>query len=396
MMTASPSPYQRRRLPFLVVLIAAFAVAALGLVGIICLFGLLGYGWDMPKGRAIPVLFLYFLAGIAALQRGKSTLFRGFVFILATILAVPAWWLTPQNHVSLRQAGKWHDELKAEFSSPPSWEHAYRVSDIKDKYAKLYSASRSLTQTLPMDDRDWTFSIGEAIYERFRTTPPEDIEQAIETKKAESALNYSGAPFNASHIWVKRALALQIDDLTRLPEADWAGFDRSAPARLRLAETFLMYHDLEQLIAAEEKWGFSSAAKALDEARASKDPKVIGAACSGAEKQLLALNSAEKTRKRFRAARELLFLVAIRSAQEEIQKYSDAKNYDAAYGIARKLAVDWFATAEMLGSDKAKLLETLRENCRLDVEAADAAANSPEVAPPPRSREIAPPPRSKS
>jgi len=90
-------------------LLAAAGLAALGVFSLLWLFQALGYGRDEPKGRAIPALVLFFAGGIVVFQRRRSLALRTLVLIIATMLAVPAWWLTPQNHMSLRDAARLRD-----------------------------------------------------------------------------------------------------------------------------------------------------------------------------------------------------------------------------------------------------------------------------------------------
>jgi hypothetical protein len=394
---SQPSPMRPLHRTTLLVVVTAAVFAIVCQYALLFLFKLLGYGWDIPKGRAIPALVFYFMGGIVAIQRRRPPALRALAIIVASSLAIPAWWLTPQNHVSLRQAGRIRDELRTDVSSRPDWDKAFIAEALKDKHDELLRASRSMAQQIDMDR--WADEVGVAIDERFRKLSADDLEGAVQTGKAYLALffSFSGATsYEARDAWIEKAVTAKKNELNQLPDADWAGFDRTAIERHLLADSFLRgsraYRLLEQLVAAEEEWGLKGVNAALAVVQNQKSPKLTREVCRDFEKQLLALKSLESSPARFLKARALLLHTAQDAAEAEIRLHFKAGSYDLAYGIARKLAVDWFATAELLGGDEQKSLVTLRESCRQLAGKADSSADSPELAPAPRTRETPPKP----
>lgn len=382
-----------RQISFIGSLAVAVGFAVLGLSVVFVLFGFLGYGWDEPKGRAIPVLVLFFLGGIVVFQRRRPLALRMLALVLTVALAVVAWWLTPQNHVSLREAGRLRDELHAELSVPPTWDKAFIADDLKAKYDKLLKASRSMALKIDLDG--WADAVGNSIQDQFQATPPDDIKGAIQTSKASDCLTieFSGAttskPLDG---WIDRAVTARKNELNQLADADWPGFDHTATARHSLANAFLRgsYRTPAKLIAAEEEWGLKSVTTTLAANYLQMNPKLMRETCSETEKQLLSLNSLDSTPERFRSARELLFRTVLNAANNEVQSHIKSGQFALAYGIARKLAVDWFASAQLLGTKEQQELVTLRENCRRLAEKAEEAGDEPEVAPLPRTRETSP------
>jgi hypothetical protein len=391
---ATATPPSRRTTLFVLVVAAVFAVV--GQYGLQWLFSLLGYGWDLPKGRAIPAFVLFFAAGIVAFQRRRTLISRALALLIATTLAVPAWWLTPQNHVSLREAARLRDELKAESSSPPTWENASRAEILKTKHNELRQASRSMAQQIDLGR--WANGVAEAIDEQFRKTAIEDIDGAVQTHNAAITLAraYSGPwiiTISEWSNWIDKAMAAKKLELKKLARGDWAAFEHTASGRHALVHA--SSRSLEPLIMAEEKWVFETIVAVLTEFQDEMNPKLKREVCQDLERQLLSLQSLDTSSARFRNARGLLFRTAVNTADSEIKIQLEAKRFEHAYGIARKLAVDWFATAGILGPDQQKRLTELRENCRIQAERAEEASELLELAPTPRTRETAPFPRLK-
>jgi hypothetical protein len=262
---------------------------------------------------------------------------------------------------------------------------------LKYKHDKLHRASPSMALQIDMDR--WADEVAEAIDKRFRNISTEDIAGAVQAHNAQHALSsaYSGPWITSTSDWIGRAVAARESELEMIPDGDWVVFDRTATGRHMLVDGFPKSRG--QLISAEREWTHKTTIASLRSIQ--MNPKLMREKCYETEKQLLALNSVDESPERFREARTLLFRTALHSAQSEIQSLLETGRVDVAYGIARKLAVDWFATAEILGPEQLKRLEELRDRCRDQVELADQSGELPELAPIPRTSETAPAPRLK-
>lgn len=183
-----------------------------------------------------------------------------------------------------------------------------------------------------------------------------------------------------------RETKARIDELNTL-RGSWAGFDRTAPARRALAES-----DTEAraaLIAAEEKW----VSQLFDGRVLACEPGIPpppGELYRDREKMLLALPAVDMSEGRFKEARRELFNAAHREVASFVEDYQKTKHFHRAHGIARKHAVDWNATATLLGPDEVAKLDALRKRCAAlanpDVPDPDPDGD-PDIAPPPRPKQ---------
>jgi hypothetical protein len=397
-MSASPSPAKRSRTTLLVLATAA-VFAIVGIYGQMWLFQLLGYGWDIPKGRAIPALVLYFLGGIIIFQRRRSLPLRLFVFLIVSVSSATGWWLTPQNHVSLRDAARLRDELRAELATPPTFEKAFIVDALMHKHAQISLASRNMTDQIDLDS--WIEDVAEAIREQYRKTSTEDITGALQVSNADRALFLanSGPFINSREEWVDKAISARKNELEMLTPADWDGFNRTSAGRHSLVQAFPKTRD--QLISAEQEWVREATISNLRSIQrkprpsVEMNPKQTREVCHETDKHLLALKSLDNSPTRFQEHHKLLFHIAMAAVDGETENHLAVGRADIAYGIARKFAVDWFATAEMLGPNQLKRLEELREKCRDRADIGAKGDGAPELTPLPRERETAPEPRIK-
>jgi hypothetical protein len=381
------------------VVVTAAVFAIVGISGQMWLFHLLGYGWDIPEERAITALVLYFVGGIFIFRPQKSLLLRLLVLVIATALAATGWWLTPQNHLSLRDAARLRDELRAELSTPPTFEKAFQADALMRKYDQLVRASTSMAHQINMDR--WAEDVAEAIKERFRHISTEDIAGAVQASDAirELFMAHSGPYLNSREEWVDKAISARKNELEMLTPADWDGFNRTSAGRHALVKAFPKTRD--QLISAEREWILAATFSNLRSIQRKPfpsietNPKQTREVCLETDKHLLALNSLDNSPSRFHEPHKLLFQIAMASVDRETQNHIKAGRADIAYGIARKFAVDWFATAEMLGPKEMKHLEELREKCRDRADVAEKGDGVPELTPLPRERETAPEPRLK-
>lgn len=191
-----------------------------------------------------------------------------------------------------------------------------------------------------------------------------------------------------------RETKVRVDELNALKLGDWEGFDRTAPDRKALAEKDSPSR--AALIAAEEKWALKHVVELLKvQARlktVEDDPwgaraKIARVNWHETEKNLLALNSIDRTDGRFKSARQALYNGAQGAIESEIAEYHKTKHFHRAHGVARKHAVDWNATATLLGPDEVGKLDALRKKCAAlanpDVPDPDPVSE-PDIAPPPR------------
>jgi hypothetical protein len=402
-MSQTATPPQPRRTTLYAVL-ATTGVAVLGVFSLLLLYQILGYGWDNPQERAIPALIIFFAGGMIAFQRRRSLALRAFALVVAIALAVPIWWLSPRNGTSLWEAARTRDELKADLSTQPTFENASIASHIRHKHDSLLRSSPSMASGFDRAMDLWRDKAVLAVVERLRNIPTDDPESVLKTSEvgirvAGALKGTYGRIFDAQKDWIAGAVVARKSELESLPRGDWVGFDQTADGRHALADTFgiISPESLQQLVSAEGTWiqetANEVATASLGEMQ--MNPKLLRELCYETEKQLLALNSLDSSPDRFLAPRATLFKIARDTVHKEIQEHIEAKRYDHAYGIARKFAVDWFKTAEMLGPEQQKRLEELRDRCRDKAELAEKNGDSPEAAPIPRTRETAPAPRLK-
>jgi len=379
----------------------------------ICFLGIYGlqsaFNSGTLDGESLPALVLLFTAGMLATRRKRSILFRVLAIVIAAAVSAVGWWITPiglTHGLSLREATRYRDEIKAELSAPATFENAYLARDWGIRRKKLDRSYWRLCKELDEELLRWAKQFAHSARIKFKSIPADDIAAAIRIRQTcfEVANSLGTSSFFTDTIeseWLEGAIALQARKLEALPRRDWEGFNRTSSERMALAEAF--YFAEKQLERAEETWVFESISDELQIILIHTDPKMIRERCREAQQQLLTLKCIAPHDYRFPESRRLLFQLALSAVQKETEHHIKAGRVDIAYGIARKFAVDWFATAEMIGEGQTKRLEELRDKCRDRADVAGKTDDSPEITPLPRVRdtapttipELAPPPRLK-
>jgi hypothetical protein len=385
--------------PLRTTVVRLWVAVVLSLLGVE-LLQYLTFGSTEADGPALPALILLFTGGILVSSGQKSIAIRILSLFITTTLSVLALWITPiglTQGMSLRDAARYRDELKAELSAPPNFENAWMVNSWKAKRKKFDHRFHWMSKEIDSDIERWATDFHLSVLEAYRNTPAGDTKKAAQILDVSATVFYTlrdtRQSYTAEDDWVARAVSDKKICLQKIQRGDWAGFDRSALERHALADTFRS--SFPRLAAIEEEWIFESVAAGHQKTQIEMTPKLIREKCHETEKQLLALKSLDESSGRFRESRKLLFLSALEAVDSETNNHITAGRSDIAYGIARKFAVDWFATAEMLGPEHLKRIEDLREKCRDRADITERAGDTPEITPPPREREIAPPPRPK-
>lgn len=194
-----------------------------------------------------------------------------------------------------------------------------------------------------------------------------------------------------------RETKARIDELNAIEPGDWAGFDRTAPGRKVLASGDTASRDA--LVAAEEKWvddravslrGMQAQLQTLIGLQSLPRESPARVNWYAEVQSVMALQSLDRTDGRFKFARATLFAGAQAAVESEVAAYHATKHFHRAHGIARKHAVDWNATATLLGPNEVAKLDALRKTCAAlanpDVPDPDPDGD-PDIAPPPRPKQ---------
>ena len=316
--------------------------------------------------------------------------------MLGLAIAAGAWWLVPcrDGGMSLRDALYRRYQLSV---------HIYTLSpdEIDSGIATKLNLDRLESQygTLGLSLRGgmhrWARSAAEDIAARFRRLPLDDAPaaRALEEQARKLAMHFPEAgPFvgEAIDIWIARAVAHRMSELKNLPPGDWEAFDRTAAGRRAITEIGVTIYAMEArdaLARAEEDWVNDSVEALIERADAADDTPPAGV-WRDIEKDILALDSLDTDEGRFKAARRRLFDLAYVSVSAEANRHIKAERYNRAFGVARKHAVEWNATATVLGARDVKKLDALREKCAALVapDSVDPDGDVPEIAPPPRTK----------
>jgi len=229
----------------------------------------------------------------------------------------------------------------------------------------------------------------------FRRIPLDDAPaaRALEEQARKLAIHFPEAGSfvgEAIDIWIARAVAHRTGELKNLMPGDWAAFDRTAPGRRALTEIGVVTYAMEArdvLARAEEDWVNDSVEALIERADADEGPPA--GVWRDIEKNVLALDSLDADEGRFKSARRRLFDLAHASASADAARHIKAGRYNRAFGVARKHAVEWNATANVLGARDVKKLDSLREKCAALVtpDGVDPSpADETDIAPPPRTK----------
>jgi len=230
--------------------------------------------------------------------------------------------------------------------------------------------------------------VTDAVVTRYAQLPADDFKSVAALRETAKYLSEEH-PASGERIeqafrqWLANARSARTDELRKLPPGDWAAFDRTAAGRKALAEAFPECR--AGLLQAEDEW----VREASEWHLTSSSHLPMRSKCRQIETDLLALNSLDKSEGRFATARLRLFAVAHDAAQKEVAAHLEAGRYEIAFGLARKHAVDWNATAAILGAEELKKLDKLRETCGFFDKLASKAAKPADPA------DIAPEPRPK-
>ncbi len=380
--TPAPAPPEGR--PLLPRLLVVVAFAAVGFVAIWQGFGAAGYGTDLHTKRVSWTCFQLLAGGFVAVALRGWFSVRVLVALVFFGSASHAWWEIRSSNfksaISLGEAVAEQDQLRQRFAEP--LQNAEHVKGTKVRLDQLADQYPSLAAGLRDDHARWVTRAEEELAEKFRQLSATDYATARELQEISLALRGpAGGQHEAVREWIQRARAERDAELRKVPPGDWAGFDRTAPGRQALVEAFGGLRGL--LVVSEDAW-VNRSVRAIVAGRKAQPLRQM---CLALEKDVLALQSLNPDDGRFAAARQYLFQQAHEAVQREVTAHLEAGQYDRAFGVARAHAVEWSATATLLG--EAEKLDQLREHC-------EALARLYEVsAKPAAPTDIAPPPRAK-
>ncbi len=374
-------------------LLLAVAFAAVGFVVVWQGFGLAGFGTDVHVRRVFVAVALLFAFGLILVWPDMRLPGRVLAAVLGCGAASAAWWFVPNlpnNGLSLGDAVEQRDSYKEQLATA-TLENFEQHQGLKG-IAQLREQYPSLAKRLAADHGDWTDRMWLDIRARYDRTPPDDVKTVLALRAATRRLaEVSPAAGEllgqTDRQWVTAALHAKLIELTAA-QHDWEAFDRTAPGRHALAEAFPEVRS--ELVRCEEEWAEVTALglARLDAARAGgrKSPQGDWRAI---EKTVLNLKSVDTGASRFLEVRRGLFNFAHDATKSEVAAHLDAGRYEAAFGLARKHAVEWNATATVLGAGELKQLDSLRDRCAALVKPGVAdpdPADEPDIAPPPRAK----------
>jgi hypothetical protein len=377
-------------------LLALVAFVTVGFTAVCQGFGLAGFGTEDHPLRNFATLVPLVVGGAVLVRARRSVPVRVGAAVLGLGGAAVAWWVVPcrDDGLSLRDAVDRRDQLKARIAAtPPDDIDAgivlkLNTDSLQSQYGKLGASLRG-------DLGDWEYRAAEEIATRFRALSPDDAPaaRALEERARKLAPHFPGAGMmmgQAIDVWTARAVYRRKNELENLPHADWAAFDKTAPGRLAVAEigpAGYVRGTREALIRVEEEW-VNESVEALIERNSEADGATSrGEVWHAIEKDVLALQSLDTGDDRFSTARRRLFDLAHASARDETNRHIKSGRYDRAFGLARKHAVEWDATAAVLGPAEVRKLDALREKCEhlaKREEGPEKPDDAIEVAPAPR------------
>jgi hypothetical protein len=387
---AAPAPPRGRLNPPR--LLGAVAFAALGFVAVWQGFGVAGFGTDVHALRVLAAVAPLFVCGLVLVWPRMNTFMRGLAVLLGLGAAGWAWWAVPSRDGdwSLATASAEREQLRSRLAKPllDDPENAKDADRALDGLKKQYP---SMVSGLDTEFARWVETAEQSLAEKFRQLSTDDYQGARElqqqTKHVATLVHAPAGPADAARDWLQRARNARTDELHKVPYGDWGGFDRTAPGRKALAEVFPETRDA--LVRAEADWVDSATELIVINNLTPKpgEPPVRPAFWAQAQADILALQALDTTESRFSKARLRLFVVAHAAAQQSVTVRLDAGEYEAAFGIARKHAVGWHATAKVLGADELAKLDALRKACE------GLAAFAAKAAPPAEPIDVAPAPR---
>jgi hypothetical protein len=375
-------------------LLLAIGFAAGGFVLVWQGFGLAGFGTDLHALRALAACVPLFVCGLVIAWPKVRLPVRVVVALLGLGAAGLAWWTVPNSAApsgrSLRDAVAARDRFRELLSTATV--DGTQIGEVREIHHTLKQYP-GLAPDLPENYGRWSDRMWRDIRTRYERTPPDEVQAIIAIRDeivllAEIHPPASWKPIaDTTRQWLRRAVDAKVDELTKA-QHDWDAFDRTAPGRRKLMDAFPETY--AELAAAEEEWvQVTVLAQAWLRIAAGERPKPPAGGWLGREKAILSLPSLDTRDVRFKTTREELFRFAHDDAKSSVTAHLDAGRYEQAFGVARKHAVEWSATAAVLGADEVKQLDALRDSCETFARLFEVSAKPTEPA------DIAPPPRAK-
>ncbi|MBN9119761.1 MAG: hypothetical protein J0I06_11490, partial [Planctomycetes bacterium] len=342
-------------------LLGAVAFAAVGFVVVWQGFGAAGYGTDAHVKRVCWACFQLLFFGLMVVGLRARLVVRVLVALVGLGSASWAWWTVRSSDfksaMSLREAVESRDRYRERLAAATVGdgeraEGLRGINSLTDQYP-------SLSAELATEYDRWEAGVEDDIVARFARAPLDDLKTVTTLRRSAEALarvrqRSAGRLEAAAREWLGRAVEARAAELSDgLKGRDL--FDRTAPARKALADAFP--ETRPQLVAAEEGWVGDPAGR-LRSIRVYLEPS-DRANWSAIEKNILSLNSLDTSAGRFKGARRSLFEAAHEDARSDVAAHLEAGRYDRAFGVARKHAVEWNATAAVLGPDEVRKLDAL-------------------------------------
>jgi hypothetical protein len=373
-------------------LLGAITFVALGFVAIWQGFGIAGFGTDLHGMRIGAAILPLVSAGLILTARGWLS-----VRVLAVIFCLGAaswgWWDMQSGNLksamSLREAVAERERYRGALAGATldnfEQHHGLKGLDL------LIEQYPSLTKQLTEEYSRWKASMTDEILARYDRTTPTDFKTVAVLRTAGKSLG-EVHPAGAGQLdlafkkWLLNARNVVTDELQKQPHGDWAAFNRTAPNRQEFVKLFPAARD--SLAVTEEEWVNKSVEWLIAETilAAPVGTRLRAEVWRDMEKEILSLTSLDTSDERFRTARKRLFELAHGARQSEITAHLEAKRYALMFSAARKHALEWDATAKMLGPEALKKIDTLRAACQPFAALAEKAPDEIEIAPAPREK----------
>jgi hypothetical protein len=393
---APPVPAASVGWPTSLRLLGVVAFVAVGFAAVWQGFGAAGFGTDTHTKRVLWTCSQLIVFAVALVCARGWLLVRLPVALAFFASACVAWWTVSSSDLksamSLREAVAERDHYRALLATVTvddleRHEGLRGINFLLDQYP-------TLAPELGANYDRWKDRMWHDLTARYNQTPPDDLKaihalRALSKRLGEVHPDARDPLKQTDREWVQRAVGAKTAELVKIErnlveiERTWDAFDRTAPGRKALAEAFP--ETRAELVSAEEAW---ASATVLGPVTLQVPPgSRLWVDWRDLEKALLARPAIDTSDGRFKKIRGELFALAHDQAQWDAAAHLDAKRYDRAFGVARKHAVEWSATAVILGEQKK--LDDFRERYAFFAALAANATPSPEVL------EVAPPPRLK-
>jgi hypothetical protein len=387
--TSVPTRFTRKRV------LLASGIALIGFLLLRVVSIALDLEADLHFSRLLATFVPLFAWGAVLVRPGTRTSVRGAATVLGFAAAWAAWMYVPTDGDgwSLHHAKTERNRLRDRFAGSDPTEV---FEDGEREQAALRALKRrypALARGMDVQYAGWLRDAREWISARYRQLPPDDLatarllrahtEAVLECEPAGEFQRGNAIQLERAFAeWLARAVTAKQEELFGLRIRDWEMFDRTAPGRRVLAEAFPECR--AELVAAEEDWVELSAVGVTNrDAEREEKGRFPTEDWPAIEKAVLALKSLDTGDGRFTRTRRSLFADAHGDVQWMIAAHLKAGRYDLAFGLARRHAVEWNATAAVLGPEELKKLDSLRETCE-KLAAKAAPPDAAEVAPPPR------------